>query len=809
MGIYCSCIPVRGCLGLTSSSLIRQDSSESVFNFRASKDSQSDMLPMENPNSNARCLSDVPSSPPVNLSKPQSLSNEHGSFTSVGASKMMGSIRFNNGNEKINVDNFFFRGVSIKILREVLEEWNKVPVKKSFSGGRQMSNGEKMIECIVKERCADLKCSYVELLGRDNSYQDDIGECNVFISHAWKYDFKDLMSAVEEFESEHQNVKLYYFLDLLAVNQFNPLSDLNNLQDMVSRCEYFLLVLLPWNKPLPLTRMWCIFEIACALSKQKRSMPEMIVSMPKKQEKLFENKLMSGDDGSKDIIEVFKNLDSSNAEASRLEDKRDISKKITEDMGGFERVDQRVGGCLRFWLLKVVDKTNKNWPSEKRISEERANFLLLAGGFLTFQGKHQEALDMWTECLELRRTSKKDNSDPVVVVKSNLAVAYDNLGMHGSALTLRKELVLVKESVLGQKDPSTLEMKDSLAVSYDNVKKYSMALKLKREVLSIREQLYGKEHNSVLNSKNNIAFSLRQLGFHEEVHNINQEVYEIRLKQNGPQDPNTLLAASNLASSYNYLGKHEKALRKYKEVYMGYAKIMGPDSEDTFDSLSNLIASCRKLAKFKEAKRYAEQGSEWAEKRFGSNHRRVKEFIETIDYCSEMLKDEENVAKLQETAKREAEANSPESVNVKAILSYQKKLQGVKPEKRINVPPEGIELSDFLILCDPKIKGNLKMYWVENGSRQKLRRIPHKKATVWVKSMLSCNIIQTYLPKVRTKYQSVDICLRSEGSTKEELIQQVDENLDPSLYEIENRSRQSVKFVMPGTTVLWLHKINR
>jgi len=536
-------------------------------------------------------------------------------------------------------------------------------------------------------------------------------------------------------------------------------------------------------------------------------MPEMIVSMPKKQEKLFEKKLMCGDEGSKDIIEVFKNLDSRNAEASRKEDKIEISKKITEDMGGFERVDQKVGGSLRCWLLKVVDKINKNWPSEKRISEERGNFLNLAGGFLTFQGKHREALDMWTECLKLRRTSRKDNSDAVLIVKSNLAVAYDNLGMYGRALTLRKELVMVKESILGQKDPSTLEMKDCLAVSYDNVKKYNMALRLKKEVLSIRKQLLAEEHNSILISKNNIAFSLRRLGRHEEVFNLNMEVYEIRRKQCGPQDPYTLLAASNLANSYTYLGKHEEALRKYQEVYMGYAKIKGGDSEDTLDSLSNLIATCCKLAKFKEAKRWAEQGSEWAEKRFGSNHRRAKEFNETINYCSEMLKDDENVAKLQKLAKIEAEAKSPEYVTVKAVLSYQKKLQGSWPERRVHVPPGGMELSEYLKLCDPKLEENTKFYWVENGSRQKLKRIPHKKATVWVKSILCCTIVQTYLPKVRKKWESVDISLRSEGVTKEEVIQMIDENLDPSLYEIENRSGQPVKVVMPGTSILWLCKI--
>lgn len=738
---------------------------------------------------------------------PWNLDDELMASTSAGAIKMICPMHSNVSDEKVNVDDFFSRGVSIKILRDILEEWNKLPSKKRFNGKGSMTNGEKLVKYIIKEKCDDLECSYVELLSRENSYRDAIGVCNVFISHAWMYDFKDLMSAIEEFEAEHENMKLYYFLDFLAVNQFNPRPELDKVPDMVSRCKYFLLVLLPWNNPIPLTRMWCIYEIACALHVKK--MPEMIVSMPKKQEKLFEKKLMSGDDGSKDIIEVFKKLDSRNAEASREADKRDISKKIKDEMGGFDRVDQKVGDCLRCWLLKVVDKINKDWPSEKKVSEERGNFLILAGGFLTLQGKHQQALDMWKECVNLRRASKDDNSDAVLIAKSNLAVAYDNLGMHGRALALRKELVMVKEGILGANDPSTLEMKDSLAVSYDNVKKYNMALTLKMKVLRIREQLHGKEHSSVLISKNNIAFSLRFLGRHEEVYTLNKEVYECFRKQCGPQDPNTLLAASNLANSYTHLGNHEDALEKYEEVYMGYAKIKGGDHEYTLDSLSNLIATCRKLAKFKEAKHWAEQGRKSAEKRFGSNHRRAMEFIETIDYCSEMLKDEENIAKLQAIVKREVEAKSPESVTVKAILSYEKKLQGEKPEKRVNVPPGGMEISKFLQLCDPKIGGNMKFYWVETGRRQKLERIPHQKATVWIKSMLSCNIIQTYLPKVGKKYQSVDICLPSEGITKKELIRKIDRNLDSRLYKIENRSKQSVKVVMPGTSVLWLKKVGK
>merc|ERR1712087_336399 len=104
---------------------------------------------------------------------------------------------------------------------------------------------------------------------------------------------------------------------------------------------------------------------------------------------------------------------------------------------------------------------------------------------------------------KLRRASKDDKSEAVLIAMNNLAVAYDNLGKYDLAMDIKKELVLVKEAVCGPNHPSTLEVKDSLAVSYDQMNKHKEALALKRQVLQIREQLHGKEDNSVLASKNN------------------------------------------------------------------------------------------------------------------------------------------------------------------------------------------------------------------------------------------------------------------------------------------------------------------
>jgi len=688
------------------------------------------------------------------------------------------------------------RGVSIKILRRVLNKWNRV----KCTNLPNKSIGEKMVELIVKKQCAEWECSYTDMLSKETSNKDDLGRCNVFISHAWKYDFTNLMSAIEEFEKEHPGVKLFYFLDYLAINQFKPQEDLDRLPELVSHCDYFILVMLFGDEHIPVTRIWCIYETAVALEKKIRP----LVRMPIEMEGHFKQKLMRGDDKSKAILEIFKKFDSRNAIASINADQKMIRAKIISEMGGFLKVDQNVGSCLRSWLITVILKINHEWPKEQMWSNDRGNFLTLAADFLDFEGKKKEALEMWEECVRVRKGSRNDNSEVVLTAKGNLAVAYDNLGMHNQAIVLKKQLVIVREATLGPKHLSTLQIKDSLALSYDKLHKYDKALKLKKQGLAIRQQRYGKTHNDVLLSKTNLAFTLSRLGRHKEVFNLNKEVYEIRLRKMGASDPDTLLSASNLANSFVHFGQYEDAVTKYKEAYSGYENFYGGGHEYTLDALSNLITSLIKLANFAEAKDFAEEGLALALKRFPFSDRRVKEFNETIVNCSEILNDKKKVTELKRLAKLESEAKSPDSVTVKAILSHLKKFQGVKPERRVNIPVEGMEVTKFIKLCVPNIETNLDFFYVENGSRQKLEHIPYQAGTVFVKSKLSCNVILTYLQKQRGKWPTVDVCFPKEGITKEELILKIDQSLDPKLYKLENKQSCSVKVVIPGTSVLWM-----
>lgn len=407
-------------------------------------------------------------------------------------------------------------------------------------------------------------------------------------------------------------------------------------------------------------------------------------------------------------------MNSGIAKTSRPPDREMLSEKINNEMGGFSLVDGKVSACFRCWLVNLVLKIDQEEPSEEMESQDKGNFLVLAARFLESEGKNEEALYMWRECLRVRqRGSKNDKSEAVLIAQSNLANAYHNLGMHNMAADLRKEIVMVLEATLGMKDSSTLKAKENLAISYDNLRQYREALTLKKQVLVSRQHALGKEHSDVLRLKTNIAFSLSRLGCHDEAFKLNWELYEIRLRQKGANDSDTLLAASNLANSLVNLGQYAKAVTWYKVAYTGYTNIYEDGHEYALDSLEGLILTLIKLAKFAEAKRFAQKGSASASNRFPVDDSRVLKFNDTINWCTQTLNDGAKVAELKRLSILETAAKPPGSVTVTAILSHLNKVQGFRPERRVNIPVGGMELTRFLKLCVPNTDGHIQYLWVE------------------------------------------------------------------------------------------------
>ncbi|GAX75189.1 hypothetical protein CEUSTIGMA_g2633.t1 [Chlamydomonas eustigma] len=100
------------------------------------------------------------------------------------------------------------------------------------------------------------------------------GQATYFVSHAWSYRFKDLVSLIEQhynsLPADNGWIDVYYWLDIFAVRQNfegsllqNPDGDLNS---VIKSCQAVLFTIHPLLRPSTPLRLWCLYEAFLAQS---------------------------------------------------------------------------------------------------------------------------------------------------------------------------------------------------------------------------------------------------------------------------------------------------------------------------------------------------------------------------------------------------------------------------------------------------------------------------------------------------------------------------------------------------------------
>ena len=117
--------------------------------------------------------------------------------------------------------------------------------------------------------------SYCELLRQRQtatpspSSPAEVGVANVFISHAWKYNFYEFLVALEAKFKGQPNVFLW--IDIFSHNQHDELTSdkwITQFEQHIVRINRTVMIVFPWNNPIPFTRLFHLmnrFIIPCIL----------------------------------------------------------------------------------------------------------------------------------------------------------------------------------------------------------------------------------------------------------------------------------------------------------------------------------------------------------------------------------------------------------------------------------------------------------------------------------------------------------------------------------------------------------------
>ena len=103
------------------------------------------------------------------------------------------------------------------------------------------------------------------------------------------------------------------------------------------------------------------------------------------------------------------------------------------------------------------------------------------------QGRYGEAIPLAQEVLLLRETTLGENHPAVATSLNNLAGLYEEQGNYTAALPLYEQALSIRETALGEEHPTVATSLNNLATLYQVQGDYTAALPLHEQALSIRE----------------------------------------------------------------------------------------------------------------------------------------------------------------------------------------------------------------------------------------------------------------------------------------------------------------------------------
>lgn len=281
----------------------------------------------------------------------------------------------------LDADEIDLRGVSVGFLKEFREKiisktaWiEKQSDKQGF--GKNCSSAAVCANLCAKET-EELKVAYIDLFTKKSEESTGtpyIGDANVFISHAWKYDCAEVIGSIIEAAEKIQEDRdstdpLYFWFDICTVCQHETgvvrSQDwwANTFKASIAKIGYTLLILMPWDNPTPMTRAWCLWEMLSTLS----SGTTLRCQMPKVEREKFNTSMEEDPVAVTNAMKVFEKIDARNAEAWVEADRLMIFNSVEASPGGFHDLNRAIKDQMREW---VVDTAKMQEVDLRKAKEE-------------------------------------------------------------------------------------------------------------------------------------------------------------------------------------------------------------------------------------------------------------------------------------------------------------------------------------------------------------------------------------------------------------------------------------------------------
>lgn len=476
-------------------------------------------------------------------------------------------------------------------------------------------------EKFVKPMTSQYRVSYCDYLKALN--HPSVGKAEVFISHAWKYNFLDVITALQHHFVNKPDIIIWF--DLFSNNQHKALNYefdwwCNTFKSSIADIGYVVMVLSPWNNPIPFTRAWCLFELYCCIDTNSR----FEIAMPPEQQNCFLHDI-NNNQVSEAVNRMYALIDCEHSDSFFRTDKDKIF-EVVEKKVGFTKINSLVFERMRHWVIhtaqadyeqKVISLGEKHIHTLSALDQlgtlhlDQANYEQ-AKAYLTqcLHGREEvlgkthrntiatlndlskvylsvqdfaQAEMMFQDCIKRLTSIHSEAStvvdaDMIIMTKNNLAILYKNQQKYEQAIPLLEDCYTRKMKILNPTtdmtvftskaassmhklvvDPEVLDIMNNLGITYYSVQNTERATFFLEYAYQESIQFYQEIHPKTINTSINLANVYLQAKQFPAAKELLEKAYQFNVTKLGTLHHATYVALTSLVNVYNQLGEFTKA----------------------------------------------------------------------------------------------------------------------------------------------------------------------------------------------------------------------------------------------------------
>lgn len=454
---------------------------------------------------------------------------------------------------------------------------------------------------VIRRKGAHIRCprdggigaAYVDCL-QELEY---VGPADMMLSYGWGNTVGDIVDTLVDYCSTQQMdpKHTYVWICCLCNNQHRIFDNRQNgisksvddfrdkFNEFIPSVRRVVSVMSPWNKPICLTRAWCIFELYTAIENDHC---ELTIGMPNRERIKMNESLM-------DINKLFDTLSNINIEEAQVsvgDDKTRILSIVREFR--IQNIVHKLPPCTRLnnrvheWLReRVRDNVREQiYIYEKEngdisVDLDFADLCRKVGHVMNYGGRHDDAIFLYRRALKVRKNGDGHNDRESAELYTDIgSIMLDSMFEYDGALLEYEKAAEIYETVLGRHHADTATAYCKIGKILDNHKcDYDAALLQYRKAGEIYQRALGKHHPFNATLHNNIGLTMDSKGDYDNALVEFRKAVLIEELVYGKEHVTTAATYNNIGGALYEKGDIDAALIEFERAHAVNIKVLGDE----------------------------------------------------------------------------------------------------------------------------------------------------------------------------------------------------------------------------------------